>query len=249
MLSKATIKYINSLQLKKFRQQYNKFTAEGHKIVIEVLKNAEIIPDKIFCTKEWAEDNRSLLKKYAAKVVIVTYNELKKISALQTPNHVLVVLSRFNHEPNQTIVQNDLSLVLETIQDPGNFGTILRTADWFGIQHIFCSRDCVDLYNSKVIQASMGAFLRVKVIYDDLSSIIEKNENIPVYGAMLGGQNLFKMKIAPKGLIVIGNEGKGISKKTEELLTHQIEIPSNGKTESLNAAIATAIICAVFRNS
>ena len=248
MLSKSTIKYINSLKIKKYRQQHRKFTAEGDKIVKEMLQNSKISLDVICCTQQWADDNSPLLRKYNAITIIVTTNELKKISSLQTPNHVLVVLSYIENTINQEHIENNLSLVLDTIQDPGNLGTILRIADWFGIPHVFCSENCVDVYNSKVVQASMGAFLRVKIEYTDLSLLFEKNKNLPIYGAVLGGENLFQTKLSKNGFIIIGNESKGIAKNIMPYLSHKIEIPRYGGAESLNAAVATGIICSFFKN-
>jgi TrmH family RNA methyltransferase len=248
MLSKSAIKYINSLRLKKFRQRYSKFTAEGDKIVKEILQDRYIQPEYIYCIPEWQENNRALIREYNIHPIIISPLELKKISNLQTPNQVLAVLSQLENHLEDNHFKNNLSLVLQTIQDPGNLGTILRIADWFGIPQVICSRDCVDIYNYKVVQASMGAFLRVNVVYDDIEKLFEQYPTIPKYGALLGGKNLFQSKLSPNGFLVIGNESKGISSTLQKHLTHQIEIPANGKAESLNAAVATGIICAVFRN-
>ncbi|MGB0863728.1 MAG: TrmH family RNA methyltransferase [Saprospiraceae bacterium] len=247
MLSKSNIKYINSLKAKKFRQKYHKFIAEGDKIVKEMLENPQISFEKIFCTEKWAATQADLLRAHSPKVRFVTDNELNKISSLQTPNQVLVIAEQLNNSVEATKIENGLSLVLETMQDPGNMGTILRIADWFGIEQVFCSKDCVDIYNSKVVQASMGAFLRVNVQYLDLEELFKRHSTLPVYGAMLGGDNIFEMELAQKGFIVIGNEGRGISDKIANLLTHKIEIPKYGGAESLNAAVATGIICSIFK--
>ena len=166
MLSKSTIKYINSLKQKKFRQRYCKFTAEGDKIVNEILENSNINIERVFAVSNWIEQNPKLAQIHGVEEV--TFNELKKISSLQTPNQILAVLDTLNHKTNPKIVNESLSLVLDNIQDPGNLGTIIRIADWFGIPYVFCSKGCVDVYNSKVVQSSMGSFLRTKVIYTEI---------------------------------------------------------------------------------
>lgn len=248
MLSKSAIKYINSLKLKKFRQRYRKFTAEGDKIVKEILQDKDIQPEYIYCTSDWQENNLPLIQRHNLHPIVVSDHELKKISNLKTPNQVFAVLSQLEHQLEPNDFENNLTLVLQTIQDPGNLGTILRIADWFGIPQIICSKDCVDIYNHKVVQSSMGAFLRVNVLYEDLESLFNEYPKVPKYGALLGGQNLFQSKLSQNGFIVIGNESKGIAPNIQKHLTRQIEIPSNGGAESLNAAVATGIICAAFRN-
>lgn len=245
MLSKATIKYINSLKQKKFRQRYHKFTAEGDKIVREIAENPNIEVEKILATEEWATENAKTL--HNRMLEIVTPNELKKVSSLQTPNHALAIVEQFSTKIDEKVIRENLSLVLDSIQDPGNLGTIIRIADWFGIPYIFCSKGCVDVYNPKVIQSTMGSILRVRVIYTDLEELFSQFSELNIYGAVLGGHNIFQTKLAHKGFIVIGNESKGISKDTKARLTHHLEIPSYGQAESLNAAVATGIICAMFR--
>ncbi len=248
MLSKSAIKYINSLKLKKFRQRYGKFTAEGDKIVKEILQHPNIVPEFIYCSSEWQDNNNVLLNTHSIEPILVTANELKKISSLQTPNHVLAVLPQLDNELQSIAFQQNLTLVLDTIQDPGNLGTILRIADWFGIPQVVCSPECVDLYNYKVVQSSMGAFLRVNVVFENLEKLFENHPQIPKYGALLSGEDIFKTSLSKNGFILIGNESKGISPSLEKYLTHQIKIPANGGAESLNAAVATGIICAAFRN-
>ena len=247
MLSKSTIKYINSLKQKKFRQRYRKFTAEGDKIVNEILENSNINIERVFAVSNWIEQNPKLAQIHG--VEDVTFNELKKISSLQTPNQILAVLDTLNHKTNPKIVNESLSLVLDNIQDPGNLGTIIRIADWFGIPYVFCSKGCVDVYNSKVVQSSMGSFLRTKVIYTEIEPLFSEYSDIPKYGAILGGQNIFKTELTQNGFIVIGNESKGVSSEVKKMLTHHLEIPSYGKAESLNASVATGIICATFRQA
>lgn len=245
MLSKATIKYINSLKQKKFRQRYHKFTAEGDKIVKEIAENPNIEVEKILATEEWATANAKVLRNQT--VEIITTNELKKVSSLQTPNHAFAVVDFFSTTIDENIVRENLSLVLDSIQDPGNLGTIIRIADWFGVPYIFCSKGCVDVYNPKVIQSTMGSILRVRVIYTDIEQLFEQFNELNAYGAVLGGRNIFQTDLEQKGFIVIGNESKGVSKNVKSKLTHHLEIPSYGQAESLNAAVATGIICAMFR--
>ena len=245
MLSKSSIKYVNSLKQKKFRQRLCKFTAEGDKIVNEILENSNINIERVFAVTNWIEAHPKLAQQY--QVEEVTFNELKKISSLQTPNQILAVLDTLDYKVEEKIVNESLSLVLDNIQDPGNLGTIIRIADWFGIPYVFCSKGCVDIYNSKVVQSSMGSFLRTKVIYTDIENLFTEFSEVPKYGAILGGHNIFKTEFTKNGFIVIGNESKGVSTEIKKLLTHHLEIPSYGQAESLNASVATGIICATFR--
>jgi RNA methyltransferase, TrmH family len=247
MLSQNKIKYLTALQSKKFRQKYNIFLAEGDKIGLEIIKNDKIKIEEIFALPGWIEKNMEFLKPFRDRLIEITEAELKKISCLTTPNQVLISAHIPDFEIDKTLINSDLSLYLDGIQDPGNMGTILRTADWFGIKNVFCSDTCVDIFNPKVIQASMGAFLRVKSQEIDLQELI--SEDLPVYGALLEGNNIFETDFSKRGIIVIGSEGKGISDTILPLLTHKIKIPAYGNgAESLNAAVATGIICAVFRN-
>lgn len=245
MLSKAKIKYVNSLKHKKFRQKYNNFVAEGDKIAREILKHQMNAIEMVFATQQWVDNQDTMPLHLNSKINIVTSTELKKISSLQTPNQVLLIVQQLLMP--ELIVAEQLTLVLDRIQDPGNMGTILRIADWFGIRQVVCSAECVDVYNPKVVQASMGAFLRVKTYHRDVIALCE-NTTLPIYGAVLKGENLFQIKPPKAGLIVIGNESKGISGALQNQLTHRITIPSNGGAESLNAGVATGIICAAFRN-
>lgn len=255
MLSKAKVKYLNSLKSKKFRQKYNNFVAEGDKIGIEILKNAQnsaapfsIKIEAIYALPNWIENHRDLLQPFQAITTEIDNTTLKKISNFQTPNQALIILKQFDFELPTAQINTNLTLLLDEIQDPGNLGTILRIADWFGIPNVVCSTNCADVYNPKTIQATMGAFLRVRTFRLDLTEFCRNFSDLPVYGAVLGGENLFQTNLDKNALIVIGNEGKGISPDMIKELTHHIEIPSNGNAESLNAAIATGIICAAFRN-
>ena len=247
MLSINKIKYIQSLHHKKFRQKYDNFIAEGDKIAYEIIKSGKIEIEAIFATSNWILKYATELKKFQSILVEINEAELKKISTLTTPNQVLMILKQPSFEVENQSFNNDLVLYLDGIQDPGNMGTILRIADWFGINYVFCSDSCVDIFNPKVIQATMGAFLRVKTKEIPLENII--NETTPIYGALLEGENLFQKTLSKHGVIVIGNEGKGINPTLLPMINNPILIPPHGEgAESLNAAVATGIICAVFRN-
>jgi TrmH family RNA methyltransferase len=247
MLSINKIKYIQSLHHKKFRQKYDNFIAEGDKIAYEIIKSGKIEIEAIFATSNWILKYATELKKFQSILVEINEAELKKISTLTTPNQVLMILKQPSFEVENQSFNNDLVLYLDGIQDPGNMGTILRIADWFGINYVFCSDSCVDIFNPKVIQATMGAFLRVKTKEIPLENII--NETTPIYGALLEGENLFQKTLSKHGVIVIGNEGKGINSTLLPMINNPILIPPHGEgAESLNAAVATGIICAVFRN-
>jgi RNA methyltransferase, TrmH family len=249
MLSQNKIKYLISLQSKKNRENLNVFIAEGDKICQEIVASEKLKIENIFATEKWIDSNQEILQKHRNLLVEISENELKKISSLSTPNQVLISAFKPNFLIEKNTLQDDIVLYLDGIQDPGNMGTILRNADWFGIAHVFCSDTCVDIYNSKVIQASMGAFLRIKSQEIDLQELISHFEEINVYGTHLEGENIYEQKLSPNGIIVIGSEGKGINEQNLSLITQKIKIPSYGKgAESLNAAVATGIVCSIFRN-
>jgi len=246
MLSKNNIKFINALQKKKFRQKYNNFLVEGDKMVLEILTNHQFKIHSIYALENWLDDNAPLLTRHRDKITAISERELKTISSLSTPNRVLCVLEIPSSKLDDKSIAGSLSLVLDNIQDPGNMGSILRTADWFGIEHVFCLQ-CVDVYNPKVVQATMGAFLRVRMIQTEAEAIFGSWNELPVYGAFLNGTSIYENKLSSKGFIVIGNEGRGIRPEIESFITHKIKIPAYGKAESLNAAVATGIVCAEFR--
>lgn len=246
MLSKAKIKYLQALQQKKYRAKEQAFLVEGEKIVEEVLQQDLFKVHSIYATEDWINKNKSLLAPYSTILNHIKQQELKKISCLKTPNSVVAVLELSKYTPLVHKIQTSLNLVLENIQDPGNMGTIIRIADWFGIPHIFCSKGCVDVYNPKVIQASMGGFLRVQVHYTNLEELLQEHAQLPIYGAVLGGDNVFKTKLQQPSFLLIGNEGKGLSTTLQQHLSHKITIPKLGGAESLNAGVATGILCALF---
>jgi len=239
MLGKSQAKYIQSLGQKKVRDEEGVFVAEGPKIVAELLASANAKIQQLYALPDWIKANH----KDCNGVEIVEANEkdLEKISQLATPNKVLAVIKKFE-EPADLHTKETVSLVLDTIQDPGNLGTIIRIADWFGIEQIICSHDCADMYNPKVIQSTMGSIARVKTFYTDLAVWLQDQKDVFIYAAALAGQNVTAMKKINEGLIVIGNESKGISPAIFELVDVKITIPRKGSAESLNAAVAAGII-------
>jgi len=234
MISKNEAKYIQSLCHKKQRQQEGLFIAEGPKLVEELL-NSHYTVHKLYASAEWLNDN----KQNRVEVVEVSEAELEKLSSLQTPNKVVAVVQQKDVAIPTT--KGKISLVLDGIQDPGNLGTIIRIADWFGIGEIICSEDTVELYNPKVVQGTMGSFVRVNVWYGDLKKFLSNNP-MPVYGTLLHGNSIYQIAKPTEGLLVIGNEGKGIRDEVLPFIKYPITIPKIGGAESLNAAVATGIV-------
>ena len=237
MISKNQLKYVHSLEQKKYRRRENAFVAEGPKVVGELL-NAHFDPLQLFATKEWAETHQDLV------VETVTDDELQRLSFMQHPQQVLAV---FRLPEEQEMKPTGLCLALDGVQDPGNMGTIIRIADWFGIQTIYCSEDTVDAWSPKVVQATMGSIARVNIIYISLAALIQQT-SVPVYGTLLDGNDLYQETLSREGIIVMGNEGNGISPEIRQLVTHRLLIPKYHEgPESLNVAVATAIVCGEFR--
>jgi len=236
MITKNQVKYIQSLGQKKWRDAEQVFIAEGPKLVNELLiaENCKIV--QVYALEEWMDNTNANVE-----ITEIKSDELQKISQLITPNQVLAIAKKIEWA-GEPVVRGNISLVLDGIQDPGNMGTIIRLADWFGVKNIFCSMDCVDEYNPKVIQASMGSITRARVEYTDLSSWLKNNNEMCIYATVLNGRDITKMEKITEGIIVIGNESKGISEEIVKLSNVQITIPGNGKAESLNAAVATGII-------
>lgn len=248
MISKNKIKYIRSLELKKNRNKEGKFVAEGFKVVDDLL--ALQPADLIVATQEWLHGKHLADQ---TEVIEVTEEELKKVSFLQHPQQVLAVF-RQDTSGDYAINTNELSLALDGVQDPGNLGTIIRIADWFGITHIYCSQDTADVYNPKVVQATMGSIARVKVEYGNLLALVESlPADVPVYGTLLDGDNIYQQQLENRGLIVMGNEGKGISPALAKKVNRRLLIPNfpegRATADSLNVAIATAITCSEFRRT
>lgn len=243
MLSKTIIKYIQSLVLKKVRDKDGVFVAEGPKVIEDLLTSDKFQCQMLCALPEWFIENKHLIKNILREDCIeLTQFELEKISSLQTPNKVLAVL--YKKEEAEVNLKNTISLMLDGIQDPGNMGTIIRTADWFAVKNIICSLECVDCYNPKVVQATMGSLARVNILYTSLVDFLKANEGINIYPATLSGKNINELEKISQGIIVIGNESKGVSEDLLNLATQQITIPKIGEAESLNAAVATGIILA-----
>lgn len=246
MLSKARIKHIQSLRLGKFRKQHQQFVAEGSINVQDFLEGKLRLID-IYATAEW---KAQFAKKFrSVSITETTAQELSKISALKTAPEVVAVFRIPESKPIIWGEYKGLILMLDDIRDPGNLGTIIRTADWFGIQHIICSKETADAYNPKVVQASMGSLARIKIYSDDLEMVLKsKPRSLPVYGAVLDGISIKDVIKAENQIILIGSEAHGISTRLLKHLTERITIPSSALNgaESLNAAIATAIICYEF---
>ncbi len=248
MISKTRIKLIKSLNLKKYRKSYGLFVAEGVVNVSDFLKSG-LEPEYFYITDKGLEkfDNK-LLPENTAKV---SSKDMERITLLKNPSEVLSVFPLPENKNFDIKNINDYVLMLDDIKDPGNLGTIIRTADWFGIDKIICSNETVDAFNPKVVQATMGSLSRVNVFYDDIVNILHDSGNIEVYGAFLDGTDIKEVDKPGKGVIIIGSEAHGISKNVEPFVTKKITIPrfKNSKTgaESLNASVATSIICYEFR--
>jgi TrmH family RNA methyltransferase len=247
MLSLRELKYLKSLHLQKFRDEYQEFVVEGPKMVAELLKSDFEISG-IYALKTWDSGQRGIPVSIQNLTEIIAPAELARISNLKTPNEVLAT-AKIPERIIEESMYDDLVLMLSQISDPGNLGTIIRIADWFGIKNIICSQDSVEVFNPKVVQASMGSLFRVKVHYAGLKDILSGiGSNIPVFGAYLEGRNIYKENLPQKGIIIIGNESRGIDDLLETFVTKKLFIPSfSGGAESLNASVATAIICSEFR--
>ena len=245
-ISKNRLKLIRSLNQKKQRDKNNLFLAEGPKIVGELLKVLSC--DFLAATPDWLEENKDSI---AEDIVAVSQDELKKGSLQQNPQQVLAIFKQPQYTLNPEVIKDSLCLALDDIQSPGNLGTIIRLADWFGIKDVFCSLNTADVYNPKTVQATMGAIARVRVHYTNLTDLIKQLDNTPIYGSFLDGNPIYEEKIVNKGFLVMGNEGNGINKEIEALTTNKLYIPNfppdRKGSESLNVALATAIICAEFR--
>ncbi len=251
MLSKNKIKLIQSLARKKVRDQERIFLVEGDKMVMEAVHSDYSV--EMLCATDSFLNSGQLPPDAAREVITVSDEEIRKASLLQSPQHSLAVVKMKEDQFSLPSICNKLSLALDFIQDPGNLGTMIRTADWFGIEYLLCSDDTVDCYNPKVIQASMGAIFRVKVYYLSLAQILQQavDSGIPVFGTFLDGENLYSHPLSSSGILVMGNEGNGISEEVEKTVSQRLFIPpypeSTPRSESLNVATATAICCAEFR--
>ena len=247
MISKAKLKLVRSLEQKKYRKQEGLFVAEGPKVVGDLL--AVMPVREVFATRQWVEQNAHRYP--TTPLTEISDEELRKLSFLQHPQQVVGVFPIAEPETPANIADS-LSLALDGVQDPGNLGTIIRIADWFGIETIYCSEDTADVFNPKVVQATMGSIARVKLVYTDLATLIDSlPEGTPVCGTLLNGENIYEQQLPQRGLIVMGNEGKGISAEIAGKVNRRLLIPNfppeRPTADSLNVAIATAITCAEFR--
>jgi TrmH family RNA methyltransferase len=247
MLSKSTISLLKSLQQKKFRIEHGLFLVEGNKSVTEFANSSYQI-EAIYHTA--AIDPKLLKLSGKINFTEISLNDLEKISSLKSPQEV-IALVKIPAFPilNTTALKGKFAIALDGIQDPGNMGTIIRTADWFGIQHIICSADTVDVYNPKVVQATMGSLAHVNIYYVELAEFLG-SINMPLFGALLDGSNIYKTDFCTEGLIIMGNEGNGLRPEIIKLVQKAVTIPRGGNAESLNVGIATAIFCSeIKRNS
>lgn len=239
MLSKSQLKYIQSLHHKKFREEHACFLVEGTKMLEEAITYAPAQIKHIYVVPEWLEGNRNVLGRFEAETTTVSIGDMAKMSTMQTAPGVLLLMEEKRVlEPSF----RGLTLVLDGLQDPGNLGTIIRTADWFGIQNIVCGKGTVDAYNPKVIQSSMGSIFRMDILYMDLMELFDQHPELPIWVSHLNGQEIAGIQWPEDAFLVIGNESKGVSDEIAARADQCIKIPGYGKAESLNASIATAIL-------
>ncbi len=248
MLSKAKVKQIRSLELKKFRNENRLFVAEGNKLVADMLPAFEC--ELLVAKPNWLVAQGDISAK---EVIVADDDDIRKASFLKNPQEVLALFKYPNWSIGRINPKEQLVLALDGIQDPGNLGTIIRLADWFGIEHIVCSMDTADVFSPKVVQATMGALVHVQVHYTDLHAYLQQRtaEQVPLYGTFLDGENMYTKELTETGIIIMGNEGNGIRPETEALVNEKLYIPNyppqRETSESLNVAIATAVVCAEFR--
>lgn len=247
MISNSQVKQIKALSIKKLRDESGLFLAEGTKLVLELLDSFKL--KLMIATSDWINQNgRGIVQ----NIQIVSPEELQKVSCLKTPQGVLAVFEKPKYQLSDIDLIHNLNLAIDDVQDPGNLGTIIRIADWFGIHDIICSLHSADAFSPKTVQSTMGALARVRVHYIDLVEFLEaQSSSIPIFGTFMDGNNIYTEKLTSNGIIVMGNEGNGISTKIEKLVTNKLLIPNfpaNEKTsDSLNVGVATALICAEFR--
>lgn len=245
MIGKNTIKWIKSLEMKKNRKREGLFVAEGPKVVGDLMSRFRL--HTVFATREWQGG-----EKMEAHVAYhqVEDDELRRLSFLQHPQQVMAVFE-MNKEEKVEVDADRITLMLDGVQDPGNLGTIIRIADWFGIRHVICSQETADAYNPKVVQATMGSLASVSVHYVNLESyLVSQPKDVKIYGTLLDGQDIYETRLSAAGIIVMGNEGNGLTEAVRRLVTHRLLIPDfnpDKRAESLNVAIATSIVCSEFR--
>jgi RNA methyltransferase, TrmH family len=242
-------KLIEQLQTVKYRKRLGLFVMEGTKIAEEFCYEHPEKVQLLIGTGEWLTDRPTILEAFKDRAVVASLQEIKEVSSLQTPSPVIVVAEQMTTDDYEfeNDELTDIALFLETIQDPGNMGTILRSADWFGLKRVFVSPDCVDIYNPKVAQSSMGSLWRIAVETTTLGDLVARFPNVPRYGATLHGESMFTSTLSSPALLIMGNESKGISGNAIHVLTHEITIPQFGSAESLNVGVATGVLLAQWR--
>jgi len=240
------LKYITSLHLDKFRKEQQSFLVEGPKLLEELLRSSFNIK-AVYALSEWIDTAKNIPQ--SLNIIKVSPKELSRISQLKTPNQLVAEVTMKKNVLLRPSDSKEWIIALDNINNPGNLGTIIRTADWFGVRHIVCSSNCADFYNPKVLQATMGSFTRVNVSYTDLAQwLSDETQKTPVYGATMDGNSLYDIKIEKNGILLIGNESHGISQNLNRFIFKKIKIPAyGGGAESLNASIATAVILAELR--
>lgn len=243
-MTKAEIQFVRSLSDKRTRDSEQLFVAEGVKLIDEIRQSKAKIR-QIYTTRQDIK---------GSNVTLVERRDMERISMLKTPSDCLAIVEQPRHKLSNEALTSSLMLALDGVQNPGNMGTIVRLADWFGVENILCSKECADIYNPKVVQATMGALLRVRVHYvDNLAKILSEaaSSGMPIYGTLLDGNNIYSEKLSNRGIIVMGNEGQGVTEECRKTLTHKLFIPpypaDRPTSESLNVAMATGIILAEFR--
>ena len=246
MLVKSQVKYIQSLGHKKFRDAEGVFVAEGPKLVQELLQSGNTALVTVYATPDWLIENEPLLKE-KNNAIEINFHELGRISFLTSPAQVLAIFRKPVFHVQEK--PGGITLVLDNVQDPGNLGTIIRTADWFGVKRMVCSPDTADLFNPKVVQSTMGSIARVETSYQDLVQYMDAHPAIPSFAAVLDGEDLDRKKRISEGMILIGNESRGLQQELIRRASHRIRIPGSGSAESLNVAVATGIILYGIQNN
>jgi TrmH family RNA methyltransferase len=253
IISRNRVKFLSSLKIKKVRNENRQFILEGDKIVSDILRDGKTQIRQLIALPEWLRNHDNLLTSRAGEILEGDLTDLERISSLETPPPVIAVLDMVTHTLDIKELAGTWCIALDTIQDPGNLGTIIRSANWFGIRHIICNEACADYFNPKVIQASMGAMLRVKVYYEDLAPLLKQYAPgilQPVYGTFMDGLPVYNIPVEKKGLVVFGNESRGISEQLLPFIQTRITIPPgnnlNLHIESLNVAAAVSVVCSVI---
>jgi len=246
MISKNKLKFLKSLQIKKNRKEEGLFLVEGEKSVAELL-HSDFQIHAIYISESFFQTNSELIKKGHFEYELCTDDELSKAGTFAT-NNAAIAIAGIKANTQLMLDKNEFGIMLDQIKDPGNLGTIIRIADWYGISKVVCSDDTAEMYNPKVIASSMGSFTRVQLYYCNLKKYLGSLKEVPVYGATLSGENIHHCKFQTPSFVMMGNESNGISEELKRMLSKEISIQGFGKAESLNAAIATAVICDRLRN-